>query len=212
MYDKNIELEMTSIDDKLKKLTEKSQGDYLAFLYDCDGTLADNMHLHIAAYIKVAASYGVELDPNIIEETAGWPTVKVVDEINKRYGKAIDPLNFAKAKTSVFVNELITETEPIDFVVQHLKNHAGKVRIGVVTGGSRTTVSKTLSILGLPPFIEVMVCAGETERGKPFGDPFLKAADLLNVDPAKCLVFEDGDPGVRAAEAAGMDWIRIDKI
>jgi HAD superfamily hydrolase (TIGR01509 family) len=212
MKDKNIEQEMTSSKDKLRVLTEKSQGDYLAFLYDCDGTLAHNMHLHKAAYIKVAAIHGVELDPEIIDETAGWPTVKVVEEINKRYGSSIDPVTFAKEKTSVFVNELIIETQPIDFVVDHLKNHAGKIRIGVVSGGSRSTVNKTLAILGLHPFIEVMVCAGETEKGKPYADPFLRAAELLNVDPKKCLVFEDGDPGVKAAEAAGMDWIRIDKI
>lgn len=170
------------------------------------------MHLHKAAYVKVAARYGVELDLALIDETAGWPTVKVVNEINKRYGTAIDPVTFAKEKTSVFVNELIEETQPVDFVVEHLKNHVGKVRIGVVTGGSRSTVTKTLSILGLHPFIEVMVCAGETPKGKPYSDPFLKAAELLNVDPKKCLVFEDGDPGVKAAEAAGMDWIRIDQI
>ena len=210
--DKNIEPRMTSSNDKLRKLTEKSQGDYLAFLYDCDGTLAHNMHLHKEAYVKVAARYGVDLDLALIDETAGWPTVKVVDEINKRYGSAIDPVTFAKEKTSVFVNELIAETQPVDFVVDHLKNHAGKIHIGVVTGGSRSTVTKTLSILGLTEFIEVMVCAGETEKGKPYGDPFLKAAELLNVDPKKCLVFEDGDPGVQAAEAAGMDWVRIDQI
>lgn len=212
MKEKNIDQGVISSDDKLRILTKKSQGDYLAFLYDCDGTLAHNMHLHKAAYVKVAAKYGVELDLALIDETAGWPTVKVVDEINKRYGSAIDPITFAKEKTNVFVNELITETIPVDFVVEHLKRHAGKVRIGVVTGGSRSTVSKTLNILGLHPFIEVMVCAGETEKGKPYADPFLKAAELLEVDPKKCLVFEDGDPGVRAAEAAGMDWIRIDQI
>jgi len=60
--------------------------------------------------------------------------------------------------------------------------------------------------------VEVMVCAGETPNGKPFADPFLKAANELNVDPAACMVFEDGEPGCQAAEAAGMQWIRIDKI
>ena len=212
MKNKSMELETTSTEDKLIKITEKSQGDYLAFLYDVDGTLAHNMHLHKAAYSKVAANYGIELDTKIIDESAGWPTVKVVEKINEIYGTSIDPVTFAKEKTSVFVNELIVETEPIDYVVDHLKNHVGKIRIAAVSGGSRSTVTKTLGILGLLPFIELMVCAGETEKGKPYADPFLKAAELLNVDPKKCLVFEDGDPGVQAAEAAGMDWIRIDKI
>jgi len=82
----------------------------------------------------------------------------------------------------------------------------------VVSGGSRSTVSITLSVLGLTDLIEVLVCAGETPNGKPHPDPFLKAAHDLNVDPKKCLVFEDGDPGTNAAEAAGMRWIRVDKI
>jgi HAD superfamily hydrolase (TIGR01509 family) len=96
--------------------------------------------------------------------------------------------------------------------VDHLKSHLGKIRIAVVSGGSRSTVQKTLTILGILPYIEVLVCAGETPQGKPYADPFLKAAELLGVDPSKCVVFEDGVPGVKAAEAAGMDWIRVDQI
>lgn len=203
---------ITDTQSKLQRLTEKSQGDYLAFLYDCDGTLADNMHLHEEAYLKVAARHGIALDPQLIVETAGWPTIKVVDEINKRYQADLDPVSFGQEKSRVFIEELIQDTLPVAYVVDHLKEHIGKVRIAVVSGGSRGTVSKTLSILGITDLIEVMVCAGETENGKPFPDPFLKAAALLGVAPSKCLVFEDGEPGVRAAEAAGMDWIRVDKL
>jgi HAD superfamily hydrolase (TIGR01509 family) len=73
-------------------------------------------------------------------------------------------------------------------------------------------VEKTLQVLGIDNLVEVLVCAGETQNGKPFPDPFLKAAGLLNVDPANCLVFEDGEAGTIAAEAAGMKWIRIDQL
>ena len=59
---------------------------------------------------------------------------------------------------------------------------------------------------------EVMVCAGETERGKPYPDPFLAAAEQLGVDPARCMVFEDGDAGVQSAIAAGMKWVRVDQL
>src|SRR5690606_4388428 len=106
----------------------------------------------------------------------------------------------------------IDTTEPIAYVTEHLKANAGNVHIGVVSGGTRTTVQRTLSVLGLTDYIEVLVCAGETPNGKPFPDPFLAAAEKLGVAPKDCIVFEDGDPGVAAAEAAGMDWVRIDKI
>jgi len=203
---------MNELATKLNLLTLRSRGDYEAFLYDCDGTLANNMHLHKAAYAKAASKYGISLNLSLIDETAGLPTVKVVEEINKRYRTAVDPLVFGREKSGIYIDELIEKTQPMDFVVQHLKAHHGKIHIAVVSGGSRKTVQKTLSVLGLTDYIEVLVCAGDTEKGKPYPDPFLRAATILGVDPRKCLVFEDGDPGVKAAEAAGMDWIRVDKI
>lgn len=199
--------------EKIEKLTRiGQQKPYKAFLYDCDGTLADNMHAHKAAYKKAAAQFGITLDTSIIDELAGWPTPRIVQQINKRYGTNVPPSEFAALKSSVFFDDFIEQTLPVEFVVQHLKNHIGKVRIGVVSGGSRKTVIRTLTVIGLIDSIEVLVCAGDTEQGKPFADPFLSAAKQLDVAPNDCLVFEDGDPGVQAAIAAGMDWVRIDKI
>lgn len=198
--------------DKLALLTRLSNGDFDAFLYDCDGTLADNMGAHKASYRAVAAMYGFELDDAIIDELAGWPILQVAGEISKRYQVDFDPAVFAQQKNVLYESSFIQETKPIQFVVDHLKAHAGKVRIGVVSGGTRASVSKTLRILGISQLVEILVCAGETPHGKPYPDPFLLAAKQLSVAPAKCLVFEDGVPGVKAAEAAGMKWIRIDHL
>lgn len=198
--------------DKLALLNQLTQGAYKAFLYDCDGTLADNMHAHKAAFVKVASHHNIELNAAIIDELAGWPTILVAQEISKRYQVEFDPTGFAKRKSEIYFEEFIEETQPIQFVVDHLKAHAGKLKIGVVSGGSRSTVSKTLSVLGLTDLIDVLVCAGETDKGKPYPDPFLLAAEQLGVRPEECLVFEDGDPGVQSAIAAGMKWIRVDKL
>lgn len=202
-----------TIADKLDALTRISgKKNYAAFLYDCDGTLADNMEAHKAAYAEAAQRYGLELDTAIIDELAGWPTVLIAEEINRRYGSNLPARDFAMEKSTIFIEKYISHTIPIAFVVEHLKSHLGKVRIGVVSGGSRGTVSKTLTVIGLLDVIETLVCAGDTARGKPYPDPFLLAAHQLGVDPAHCLVFEDGDPGVQGAIAAGMDWVRIDQV
>lgn len=203
----------TLIHEKLDKLTQISRKkDYKAFLYDCDGTLADNMHAHKAAYEKAAAKFDIALDTAIIDELAGWPTPLIAQEINKRYETDLSPIDFATLKSSIFFEDFIAQTLPVEFVVHHLRNHIGRVRIGVVSGGSRKTVTRTLTVIGLIDNIEVLVCADDTERGKPYADPFLSAAKQLGVAPHDCLVFEDGNPGVQGAIAAGMDWVRIDKI
>ncbi|MBE9583854.1 HAD-IA family hydrolase [Mucilaginibacter sp. JRF] len=196
---------------KLEKLTEIS-APYKAFLYDCDGTLADNMPAHKAAYVKVAADGGLVIDGAIVDELAGWPVINVVEEINKRYNSTFDPIAFGEKRYQVFYDEYIESTQPITYVVDHLKAHVGKVRIAVVSGSGRKAVERTLGILGILDLVEVLVCAGETEHGKPYPDPFLAAAEQLGVNPADCLVFEDGLAGTQAAEAAGMQWVRIDKL
>lgn len=198
--------------DKFEKLIELSQGNYKAFLYDCDGTLADNMHAHKKSYVMVAARYGIDLDDRIIDELAGVPTLLVVEAIRERYQGNFDAQEFASAKSNLFLEEFVQKTKPVDFVYNHLLAHEGQVKIGVVSGGRRHTVSRTLEVLGLTDKVEALVCAGETENGKPFPDPFLLAASQLGVPPTECLVFEDGDPGVQSAIAAGMQWIRVDQV
>jgi HAD superfamily hydrolase (TIGR01509 family) len=204
-------IDFPPLTDKLARLTKLSDG-FEAFLYDCDGTLADNMGAHKASYRAVAATYGFELDDAIIDELAGFPILQVAQEIKKRYQADFDPAVFAQQKIMLFEGSFIEETRPIQFVVDHLKAHAGRVRIAVVSGGSRATISKTLRLLGINKLVEVLVCAGETPHGKPYPDPFLHAAEQFGIEPSKCLVFEDGDPGVRAAKAAGMRWIRVDQV
>src|SRR6202012_5127880 len=127
-----------------------------------------------------------------IDELAGWPVLKVVEEINKRYQTQFDPQEFKDLKYKLFLDNYIDTTVPVDYVVDHLKAHVHQVKIGVVSGSSREAVERTLRVLGIEQLVEVIVCAGETLRGKPYPDPFLKAAGLLQVEPNYCLVFEDG--------------------
>jgi len=200
-----------NIDRKLHTLTNLSNG-FTAFLYDCDGTLADNMGAHKETYVSVAAAKGVTIDGSIIDELAGWPVSEVIGEINKRYGSNFDPAEFSALKYELFYNDHIDKTLPVSHVVDHLKAHVGRVRIAVVSGSRRPAVERTLRVLGIFDLVEVLVCAGETAKGKPFADPFLKAAELLGVTPAECLVFEDGAAGTAAADAAGMKWVRVDQL
>jgi HAD superfamily hydrolase (TIGR01509 family) len=200
------------IRDKYKALCELTKGDYKAFLYDCDGTLADNMNDHKETYVRVAADRGVEIDPGIVDELAGFPTTAVVEEINKRYNSKLEPEEFDKAKSDLFYNEFIPQTKPMDYVVEHLKASAGTHKIAVVSGSGRKTITKTLEVLGIESMVDVMVTSEDYEKGKPNPDPFLIAAEKLGVEPKSCIVFEDGEPGVQAAKAAGMKYIRVDEL
>lgn len=203
---------MTTINESKYQKLKEIAAPFEALLFDVDGTLANNIHAHKAAYVAVSKEYGVELDPDLIDETAGWPTVAVAEEICKRYQVEFDTVAYSKRKSAIFIERYIQDTEAIDYVRQVLWDNVGLKKIGIVSGGSRSTLNITLEVIGVNGKYEAMVCAGDTEKGKPSPEPFLLCAQQLGVEPAKCLVFEDGDPGVQGAIAAGMQWVRIDQI
>ncbi|WP_159635875.1 HAD family hydrolase [Sphingobacterium composti Ten et al. 2007 non Yoo et al. 2007] len=198
-------------EDRFNKLSALAEP-YKALLFDVDGTLADNIHAHKAAYVAVSKEYGVDLDPNLIDETAGWPTIAVAREVCKRYNVEFDVEAYSKRKSEIFIEEFIHKTEPIEYVRQVLFSNLGKKKIGIVSGGSRSTLDITLEVIDVKGKYQAMVCAGDTLNGKPSPEPFLLCAKQLDVEPSNCLVFEDGDPGVKGAIAAGMGWVRIDQL
>jgi len=196
---------------KYEKLSQIASS-FDTLLFDVDGTLADNIHAHKASYVATAAEYDIELDDNLIDETAGWPTVAVAQEIVKRYNKQFDIVQFSKRKSAIFIERFIQATEPISYVRQVLLDNIEKKKIGIVSGGTRSTLNITLEVIGVKDKFQTLVCAGDTELGKPSPQPFLLAAEQLQAHPKSCLVFEDGDPGVQGAIAAGMSWVRIDQL
>ena len=73
---------------------------------------------------------------------------------------------------------------------------------GLVSASPRPIVDGVLRGMA-EKYFDVTVAAGDIERTKPFPDPYLHAANLLNVDISQCLIFEDSPTGIAAAEASG---------
>ena len=80
-------------------------------------------------------------------------------------------------------------------------NEAG-IKQGLVSASPRPIVDGVL--IGMAEkYFDVNVAAGDIERTKPFPDPYLHAAKLLDVDISQCLIFEDSPTGITAAVASG---------
>ena len=83
--------------------------------------------------------------------------------------------------------------------------------VAIASGGPRNIVRGMLELTGLASLFnyERVITPEDVEHGKPAPDMFLLAARRMGVPPEQCLVFEDADPGMRAAEAAGMKWVKV---
>ena len=84
--------------------------------------------------------------------------------------------------------------------------------MAVGTGASRTSAMLQMKELEIDHLFDFIVTADDVDRHKPEPDTFLKCADLMNVEPEFCQVFEDGELGMQAAQSAGMLLTRCPPI
>ncbi len=179
-------------------------GDFAAYLFDCDGTLADTMPLHYQAWRETLDPLGCPFPEELFYSLGGTPTDGVVEFLNHRNGIHLPPMETAIAKELRFM-ELIPQIGPVESVVAVARAaHERGLPMAVASGGFRRVVEEILTALAIRPWFDAVVGGDEVPNGKPAPDTYLEAARQLGVDPARCLVFEDTRIGLDAAAAAGM--------
>jgi beta-phosphoglucomutase-like phosphatase (HAD superfamily) len=179
-----------------------------ALLFDCDGTLADTMTLHYDAWYETLVHYGVDCPRSFIDTHAGVPTHGIVGEVNKLWGVTLDGDTITAEKEARFA-ERIHLAKPIEEVLATAHAYYGKLPLAVVSGGTKDMVHAILETINAVDLFPVIITANDPVSPKPSPDVFLEAAKRLNVLANMCHVFEDGDPGIVAAQRAGMTYTDV---
>lgn len=179
---------------------------YAGYIFDCDGTLVDSMPLHYRAWTASFRHHGApfEWSEERFYAGAGVPDREIVAGLNTEHGCALDADAVHETKLEWFVRHL-HELTPVAAVAEIVRElHGRGEKISVATGSDLSLVEPELRHVGLRDYFEIIVTPADVRRGKPAPDMFLLAAERMGVDPADCLVFEDGKAGLQAADAAGM--------
>jgi HAD superfamily hydrolase (TIGR01509 family) len=183
-------------------------GPFKAYLFDCDGTIADSMPLHYVAWKKALGEHGCVFPEELFYSWGGMPTVQIVATLGAQQGIAMDAEEVAHRKERMYY-ELLPQLQAVPEVLEQIELSHGRIPFAVVSGGSRQSVTNSLTTLGLLDKFDTLVCSEDYAKPKPDAEPFLVAAQRLGVSPADCLVFEDTDMGIQAATAAGMASVKI---
>jgi beta-phosphoglucomutase family hydrolase len=185
-------------------------GPFSGYIFDCDGTLVDTMPLHYRAWNVAMQRAGLagQLDEDLFYSLGGVPTRRVAELLGEHYRLALDPDRVFVEKEEIFL-ELQGELQVIPAVVDFARRVAKEAPVSVASGGPKPIVRHTLERVGLADLFPIVVTPEDVRHGKPAPDMFLLAAQQMGVPPERCLVFEDADPGVQAAKAAGMRWVFV---
>jgi HAD superfamily hydrolase (TIGR01509 family) len=187
-------------------------GDFAGYIFDLDGTLIDSMPLHFRAWEAALRRYGLKgnLDEDMFYGLGGVPTLQVAQILGDHYGLTLNPEEVMHVKEGIYLKEIDTVKliEPVaDFARRVEKTYP----VAIVTGGAPDIAGPALRGAGLEELFRIVITPHDVPvgRGKPMPDMFLLAAKRMGVAPEKCLVFEDAEPGMAGARAAGMQVVHV---
>jgi len=177
-------------------------------IFDCDGTLADTMTIHTHSWQETMRRFGHDFPVDFLQPLRGMPAEEIVIRYNRTFGTDLSPNAVSDAKNQMSYERLKT-VKPIMPVAKIALDFQGKLPMSVVSGGTRKNVLRTLKAIGMADFFEAVITADDGLRPKPDPQMFIEAAKRMGVSAESCQVFEDGDPGIQAARAAGMPFVDV---
>lgn len=183
---------------------------FQAYIFDCDGTLVDSMPLHYIAWVEALKQHDApfEFTEEVFYAHAGIKEQDVVKILNAQHGTNIDPVSVDELKMEIF-RRRIPEVQPVRPVAEFAKFLEGRFPMAVASGSEEPTVRGCLEATGLIHLFETIITPKLVKHGKPAPDMFLLAAERMGIAPSECLVLEDGNSGLEAAKAAGMQAVFI---
>ncbi len=182
----------------------------IALIFDMDGVIVDSNPVHRQAWAAFNRRYGLETTEEMLQRMYGRRNDQIVRDF---YGEGITAEEVdarGRAKERLFREMMAGRTEKM--LVPGLRAFLERHRdlpMGVGSNAEPENVAFVLDETGLGQYFRAVVDGHQVRHPKPHPEVYLRVADLLETEPAKCIVFEDSHSGAAAAVAAGMRVIGI---
>lgn len=180
-------------------------------VFDCDGVLVDSETLAWNAIATAMSEFGVTVTEADRQHLVGHPfEVEYVYFAANQDLPAIETVGSAisDAMFALFERHL----ESFEDAKDTLEVLAGRgMALAVASSSARDRLDVSLRTTGLAAFFSVSVAGDEVDQVKPAPDLFVRAAELLGVEPDDCTAVEDSPVGIAAAKSAGMRVVAVDR-
>jgi beta-phosphoglucomutase family hydrolase len=176
-----------------------------AVIFDMDGVLVDNAHYHERAFAEYFSQYGITLAP----EMFGRGNEELMAELFPNESEE-RRRELADGKEACYRQIYEPHIKPVAGLVKFLEElKANGIPVAAGSSAPVENIDFVLDKLQIRDYFDVVVVAAMVRRAKPAPDIYLKAAELLNVKPENCIVFEDALAGIQAARTAGMKVVGV---
>lgn len=175
-------------------------------IFDMDGVIMDSEPIHYKVEKAILSNFNEPFELQDHARFVGQATQDLWKTLCEERNLSQSFEVLALLDNADYMEELKSgEIAAIDGVVDLIKGLQSRgIPLVVASSAIRQNIEVVIDRLDIKQFFEGYVSGQDVEKTKPNPDIFLKAADLIKIEPAKCLVIEDAKHGVEAAKAAGM--------
>ncbi|MBG0860349.1 MAG: beta-phosphoglucomutase [Bacteroidales bacterium] len=184
-----------------------------ACIFDLDGVIVDTAKYHYLAWKKLAEQLEIpftETDNERLKGVSRMDSLEIILELGHKKLNEDLKKKYAAQKNTWYTDHIKRMTPDeilpgsLEFI--HELRNAG---IRVAIGSASKNTPLILERVGIKGLFDAVADGNSVEKAKPDPEVFLKAAELIGVDPANCVVFEDAAAGIQAALNAGMKCIGV---
>ena len=180
---------------------------YEGVIFDLDGVICFTDHYHYLAWKSLADSLGIAFDEKKNDRLRGVSRMESLEIVLEGYtGPALsqeEKTVLAEKKNRLYRQYLLTMTpKDLPDEVRETLNALRVRGLKLAIGSSSKNTPLILKQIGLADFFDAVSDGNNIQRSKP--DPQV-AAEMLHLEPGKCLVVEDALAGLQAAAAGGFD-------
>ena len=183
---------------------------YEGVIFDLDGVICFTDHYHYLAWKALADSLGIDFDEKKNDRLRGVSRMESLEIVLEGYkGPALsqeEKVALAEKKNSLYRQSLQTMTpKDLPDEVRDTLNALRARGLKLAIGSSSKNTPLILERIGLAGFFDAVSDGNNIQRSKPDPQVFTMAAEMLGLQPDKCLVVEDALAGLQAAAAGGFD-------
>ncbi|MBC7388069.1 MAG: HAD family phosphatase [Opitutaceae bacterium] len=179
-------------------------------IFDMDGVIIVNMHIHEQAFYELGKRYGKNLDKDFfLKNVSGSTNDKIMPKI---FGNISDEdiHKFSSEKEQIYRDLYRPEVKLTDGLKEFFEYlHDLHIPMSIASNAPEENILFICEVLNLQKYFLAKLHSHSVKNPKPAPDMFLMAADKMNVLPKDCIVFEDAPGGISAAYAAGMTAISL---
>ncbi|MEB3168806.1 MAG: HAD family phosphatase [Synechococcaceae cyanobacterium] len=183
-----------------------------AILFDMDGVLIDAKDWHYDALNRALEHFGYTISrESHLSTFDGLPTRQKLRMLSSSRGLPQGLHSFLNDLKQSYTLEISYQRcKPVfnhQYALSRLK--AEGYRLGVCSNSVRQSIEAMMKLSALEPYLDHLISNEDVQKGKPDPEMYLKAMDIFQVNPEECLILEDNDHGIQAANASGGHLLKI---